>query len=780
MALSSSSPPPRPGWLLPTRPEPLHVVAPPPDAAGAAGVPLDARRLVGMSRVGSASVSPDGSLAAFEVREYNFEVKKFDEQLWLMDLRVAEKASPEDLRAKKHLTQLTAGSQHGWSSANTPVWSPCGRFVAFLSDRSTGTDPAKTCVWITPATVPGGARLLAAFPLPVGDLTWPHGAAGGLVVSASVYVGPGAPPADPMGDTAARDAVLADADGKLGGLDAVLFRRLPVREWDRWLDGKMKHPFFVRVGVGTDGHYRADGAEAVDVLRGVPTAVPAGAFGGSGDWALSLAGAVAFSARPPVAEDEAWTTNQHIYLLDRIPDGTRGDGGDRGNGGKGEGGAAAALLGRCLTVDNPGYDTAPVFSPDGKRLAWLTTARPAHESDPVGIRVHDLATNVTRTLLAPGTDWDHSPDSLSWSSDGSRLLFTADVRSRRAVCCVDAKEGGTVTVLRADSSSALHGEFADGSRFLTSVQSLVAPTELYSQAATPNGDLPRQLTHFNTDRVAATALGRPEEFTYVGAEGEEVQAWLVRPAGFTEEDEAAASAGNGKKFPLAVLYHGGPQGSSGDDWHYRWNLQFYASAGFAVLAPNFHGSTGFGHDFCKAISGNWEVGGTDVIAGVRSALDAHPWLDAGRVAGLGASYGGYVSNWLNGHAPPDMFAALVCHCGTFDLRSSYYATEELFFMETEFGGPPFGDDARRPDSTYNQYTPSAKVREWKTPTLVIHGARDYRLVESEGLSTFTALQRQGVPSELLYLPGENHHCLNLQNSMVWHETVERWIKQWTA
>jgi len=315
---------------------------------------------------------------------------------------------------------------------------------------------------------------------------------------------------------------------------------------------------------------------------------------------------------------------------------------------------------------------------------------------------------------------------------------------------------------------------------LTTVQSLTMPPELF--ACSRDGTTVRQLTHFNTDAIADTKLGRPGEIVYKGEKGDDVQAWLIRPAGFSEEDEAVCSDGSkkGKRFPMVVIYHGGPQGSTGDDWHYRWNLQFWASMGFAVLAPNFHGSTGFGHQFCRDISQNWEIGGLDTIAGVRAALDTHSWLDESSVVGLGASYGGYTSNWLNGNAPKNMFKALVCHCGTFDLRSSYYATEELFFMETEFGGPAYTAKSRSDDSDYQKYTPSKKIHEWETPTLVIHGAKDFRLVESEGISTFTALQRQNVPSELLYLPTENHHCLNPQNSMVWHETILGWIQRWTS
>jgi dipeptidyl aminopeptidase/acylaminoacyl peptidase len=257
-----------------------------------------------------------------------------------------------------------------------------------------------------------------------------------------------------------------------------------------------------------------------------------------------------------------------------------------------------------------------------------------------------------------------------------------------ALCSIDATagaKGGGITVHTSESSLSLHGEInaTDGERqFLTTVQSLTMPSELFLTSTSTNdtkenGSTQRQVTYFNTDLIEETALGRPGEIIYQGAKDEDVQAWLIRPAGLSIEDEEAIQSGADakKKYPLAVIYHGGPQGSSGNDWHYRWNLQYYASMGFAVLAPNFHGSTGFGHQFCRDISENWEVGGVDTIAGVRAALEKYSWLDPERVVGLGASYGGYTSNWLNGNAPKNMFKALVCHCGTFDLRSSYYATE---------------------------------------------------------------------------------------------------------
>lgn len=779
--------------MLPSRPAPISTTTPP-------NQQLDAKTLIGTTRIGQTTISPDGRRAIFEVRQYDFSHKKFDNQLWLIsDLSALSALSEESLKNHEHLQQLTSGREHGWTTANAPNFSPCGGYVAFLSNRPTGNKgggDTKTSVWIVPVDGPGEAKLLREFPISVGDLDWSHGTGSsdsGITVSASVYVDQDTKrkPEDttePMKRTADRDEELAD-DEKQGGLNAVLYKRLPIREWDRWLDSKMAHPFYFPVTKNAAGQYTCPTTTTAnntinsnDLLSGVPTAVPSGAFGGSEDWSISSLGHVAFSARPPLAEDEAWTTNRHIYLteskttkLDQSPPSSCDDD-DTTN---------EHLLGKCLTTLNLGFDTNPTFSPDGQRLAWLTMAGPSYESDAVGIQVYDIPSGKTTTLLKAEVDWAHSPNSLTWSKDGTKLYFGADVRSRMVVAYIDStvgvQDGDGITILGDQRGcTSLHGEYEGG--LLTTMQSLTMPSEIFTLSQ--DGTSKRQITHFNTDTVAQMSLGRSGELIYKGEKDEDVQAWLLRPAGFSEEDETesqgAGKEGTKKRYPLAVIYHGGPQGSTMDDWHYRWNLQYYASRGFAVLAPNFHGSTGFGHQFCRDISENWEIGGLDTIAGVRAAIAAHPWIDESRVVGLGASYGGYTSNWLNGNAPVGMFKALVCHCGTFDLRSSYFATEELFFMETEFGGPAYTSKSRSAESDYQKYTPSKKIHEWQTPTLVIHGAKDYRLVESEGISTFTALQRQNVPSEMLYLPSENHHCLNPQNSMVWHETVLGWIQRWTT
>jgi dipeptidyl aminopeptidase/acylaminoacyl peptidase len=272
----------------------------------------------------------------------------------------------------------------------------------------------------------------------------------------------------------------------------------------------------------------------------------------------------------------------------------------------------------------------------------------------------------------------------------------------------------------------------------------------------------QQLTALNRRRVEALQLGRVEDLTFAGAGGDPVQAWFLHPAGFDPHGKA--------KAPLAVVIHGGPQGAVLDSWHYRWNAQFLASHGFATLCVNFHGSTGFGQAFTDAINGDW--GGKpfeDVMLGVDFALQRYPWLDRDRVGALGASYGGFLINWINGHT--DRFKCLVNHDGLFNQEAMYFATEELFFPEFEFRGQPWNSEL------FRKFSPHCHVEKWKTPTLVIHGGKDFRVPETEGLSTFSALQRRGVPSAFLYFPDENHWVLNPSNSIVWHREVLAWLRR---
>jgi dipeptidyl aminopeptidase/acylaminoacyl peptidase len=283
---------------------------------------------------------------------------------------------------------------------------------------------------------------------------------------------------------------------------------------------------------------------------------------------------------------------------------------------------------------------------------------------------------------------------------------------------------------------------------------LSSPVELYLR----QGDSERPVTSHNAARVAAIDWGAYEQFTFTGAHGDKVRGFVMKPAGH-----------KGEKVPVAFIIHGGPQGSMGNHFHYRWNPQSFAGHGYGVVFIDFHGSTGYGQAFVDAIRGDW--GGApfeDLMKGLDYALEKNPWLDGSRAVALGASYGGYMINWVNGHT--DRFKALVCHDGNLDETMAYYDTEELWFPEWEHGGTPWDN----PDG-YAKQSPMLFVKNWKTPTLVVHGGRDYRVVETQGLSTFTALRRRGIPSRLLIFPDENHWVLKPQNSVRWHKEVLDWI-----
>jgi len=267
----------------------------------------------------------------------------------------------------------------------------------------------------------------------------------------------------------------------------------------------------------------------------------------------------------------------------------------------------------------------------------------------------------------------------------------------------------------------------------------------------------------NENIIKKLEFSQPEPFYFSGFEKHKVHGWCFKPTRFQQ----------GKRYPLVCIIHGGPQGAMGSNWHYRWNPQIYTAQGIGVVCINFHGSTGFGQDFTDSISGDW--GGKpfqDIMLGVDFVIASNSWIDESRIGAAGASYGGYMINWINGHT--DRFKCLVNHAGVLNITSMFYNTEELFFMEYEFKGRPWDSEL------YEKFSPHKFVDKWKTPTLVIHGGKDYRVPESEGFGTFTALQRRGIPSEFLYFPDENHWVLNSANAIVFQTSIIQWLKKWLA
>ncbi len=496
-----------------------------------------------------------------------------------------------------------------------------------------------------------------------------------------------------------------------------------VRHWDTWKDGRRTHLFSMP----------AAGGEPVDVSRGQDADIPSRPFGGSEEYCFSPDGkTLVYSARD-VGPTEPWSTNFDLFSV--AADGS----GERVN----------------LTPDNPAWDTHPTFSPDGKTLAWTAMARAGYEADRFAIKARPWPEGPTREV-AP--QWDRSARSLEFAPDGASLLVTAQHVGQVALFRVGMADG-TVAELAADGT--IGGATTAAERIVFSRHDLLHPSDLWSIPV--GGGAATQITQLNADRLADIQMGEPEQWSFPGWNDETVYAYAVKPVGYEPD----------KRYPLAFLIHGGPQGSFGNKFHYRWNPQTYAGAGYAVVMIDFHGSTGYGQAFTDSIGGDW--GGkplTDLQEGLAAATERYPWLDGDKVCALGASYGGFMINWIAGNWP-ERFDCLVNHDGVFDQRMMYYATEELWFPEWEHGGPQFADP-----QAYEKHNPVNHVDKWKTPMLVIHGSADFRVPETQGLGAFTALQRRGIPSRYLSYPDENHWVLSSANSLQWHAEVEGWMKRW--
>ena len=503
-----------------------------------------------------------------------------------------------------------------------------------------------------------------------------------------------------------------------------LYDSVFVRHWDTWEDGRRSHVFVMPTAGGTPR----------DVMAGVDGDSPSVPFGGAEEFAFTPDGREIVLTARIVGNGEPWSTNFDLWVAPI--DGSR------------------PL--RNLTEDNDAWDTAPVFSPDGGTLAYLAMERPGFEADRFRIMLTRWSDGRARPLAA---DWDRSPGGLLWSADGGTLYATAQNLGHVSLFAIDVDSGEVTTVL--DDLGYVSSPAVAGDRLLFGLDNLTLPVEIFT--ARPDGGDLRQVTHVNTERLAGLVLGQHEQFSFVGAGDDTVYARVLRPATFE----------TGRTYPVAFLIHGGPQGSFGNHFHYRWNPQSYAAAGYAVVMVDFHGSVGYGQAFTDAITGDW--GGKpleDLQTGLAAALARYGWMDGDNVCALGASYGGYMVNWIAGNWP-DRFNCLVNHDGVFDMRSMYYSTEELWFPEWEHGGPYFAN----PEG-HERHNPVQHVERWNTPMLVIHGQEDHRVPLEQGLGTFNALQRRGVPSRFLYFPDETHWVGKPHNSIQWHETVLGWLRTW--
>jgi dipeptidyl aminopeptidase/acylaminoacyl peptidase len=685
--------------------------------------PFTFEDMMKLKRVGAPVPSPDGKWVVFDCVDVDLEANTRISHLWTVP------ASGGESR-RLHPTP---------NHEERPRFSPDGRRLIWTSKA---TDP--TQIWMCDFDSGNGA--LVGKPHQVTEIS--TGADGGIwspdgkniVFVSAVYP-------DCKDDACNKQR---DEELKKSKVKAKIFSRLFYRHWSAFTEFKRSHLFVQRVEapVSGAGNQNAAGTAATtprDLTPGDHD-VPPFNLGGQDMYAISPDGReVAYTSN--IDEVEATSTNNEIFVVPI------------------SGGNAKKIS------TSPGADTTPLYSPDGSGIAWRSQARAGFEADKWRLLVQDRKSGDTRDL----TDkFDKSVGSFTWFGDSALLLAAEDRGASPIFVALPATpDGPEIIPLKEPDSAEIRADDLVWSRntlFFTRM-SIAAPNEIWKHDDLPADESPiaaqkhpgfEPLTHMNHALLSQIDMQPLESFTFKGANDEEVQGFIVKPPGFDPN----------KKYPLKFLIHGGPQGAWGNEWTYRWNAELFAATGnYVVVMINFHGSTGYGQKFTDSISGDW--GGkpyVDLMKGLDYVEKAYPFIDKNREAALGASYGGYMTNWILGHT--NRFKCIVSHDGMFNTESAYGTTEELWFPEWEFKGPPWKNR-----EVYRKFSPHLFADKFKTPTLVVHGQNDYRLDVSEGFQLFTTLQRLKIPSKMLYFPDEGHWVLKPQNSRLWYKTVNDWVDQ---
>jgi len=579
-------------------------------------------------------------------------------------------------------------------------WAPDSKRFAFVSTRS-----GISQIWILPIDA-GEALLVDTQGVEASGVVWsPDGR--NLAFVSDVY-----PDCADLACNQKRDKEREANPVKARQLDRLMFRH-----WNAWKDGKRSHVFAVL----------AEGGTPKDLTPGDADAPPF-SLGGPDDYAFSPDGKELCFVRND-DRNEAISTNNELFVVPV------------------DGKTAA----RKLTM-NPAADNSPIYSPDGKFIAFRAQARAGFESDRWRLMIYDRTSSATRSLTE---SFDRHIESFQWTPDSKALFLIAGDEARQPVFRVDLTGSPVRKVLDSHTNDDLQLS-PDGSRLVFSHQSLSTPAEIFSVSA--DGSQLKALTAMNRDLLSQVDLRQPESLWFTGAAGSKVQTWVLKPPSF---DPA-------KKYPLLLAIHGGPQGVWGDAMSYRWNGQVFAAQGYVLIMPNPTGSTTFGQQFIDDIRDDW---GGKVYQDLMKSVDYAQtlgYVDPNRLAAAGGSYGGYMANWMAGHT--DRFKCLMSHAGVFNLTSMYGVTEELWFPECEFKGTPWTNR-----ETYEKWSPHNFAKNFKTPMLVIHGELDFRVPIGEGFQLFTYLQRLGVPSKMLYFPDEGHWILKPANSQLWYKTFLEWL-----
>jgi dipeptidyl aminopeptidase/acylaminoacyl peptidase len=677
--------------------------------------PMTFEDMMQMKRLGETAVSPDGKWLAYSVTTVDLEKNTKTPELWLQQI-----AGGEPMKI--------AVAQPGDGG---PEFAPDGKRILFTSSRDGGQQ-----IWLADFDAATGAasnpKKLTTILTEADNAKWsPDGKF--IVFTSAVY--PDCAPittADAAaGNKCNQDRDKAAAESKV---KAQIFTHLLYRHWNHFTGDKRSHLFLVSLDAGT----------VRDLNPGDRHDVPPFSLEGGGGFAISPdSKELAFTEN--LDPEPAISTNADIFTLD-------------------------------LTEANPkpvktstaaGGDFNPAYSPDGKYLAWRSQARAGYESDKFRLVLYDRAAKTIKDLLPKFDNW---VDEFAWGPDSQHILFVSGAAGEAPVF-VAGLDGGE----RAFAEPPCCGEFSDlhpvrtGGLLVATKMTIASPGEavVFATMGMEVGDHP--LTHLNESFLSQLDLPKMEPFWFTAKDGAKVQGFLIRPPGFDPN----------KKYPLKFLIHGGPQGAWGNAWSYRWNAELFAASGYVVVMINPRGSTGYGQAFVDGVNGDW--GGkpfTDLMSGLDYAEQHYPFIDKNRECALGASYGGYMANWVLGHT--DRFKCIVSHDGMFNGESAFGSTEEDWFNNWEFKGNPW-DYYGKPDSEnpFRKWSPSLYAKNFKTPTLVIHGQLDYRLDVSEGFQLFDTLQLLGVPSKMLYFPDEGHWVLKPQNSRLWYKTVNDWVDQWT-
>ncbi|MBX9643152.1 MAG: S9 family peptidase [Novosphingobium sp.] len=664
--------------------------------------------LVTLKRVSAPAVSPDGMWVVYQQTDTDPASYKRATGLW----RVATKGG-----APMRIADLADANE------NTPAFSRDGKRLYFISDKS-GSDQ----LWMLDLTAPDAAPVQAsAFKADLaGFLLSPNGQR--VLVWGDVARDCPTLGCDKSGDTSSP----GPGTGRHYN-DGTGF----VRHWDSWeTPGNYSRAF--AFGLGADGKIAGEGA-ALDGPVGVLTGdTPTKPMGGVEELAWAADSASAFFVARQADRGEPLSTDTDVWhsMLDgKAP--------------------------HKASKDNRAADTLPSPSPDGQWLAWAAMARPGYEADRQVIQLMNLKTHERRSVAA---NWDRSVGSIAWTPDSKALIVTAEDVLDNPAFRIDIASG-KVTRLKLASAGLSEGRIGavtplKNGGFVFTRDAVANPAEVY---VADKGKPGRSLSRANDAQLAQLNPVTSARFSFKGAGGATVWGQIHRPAG--------ASGGVGGKLPVLLFVHGGPQGSFNDSWSFRWNPRIFASQGYAVVSIDFHGSTGYGQAFTDSIRQDW--GGKpleDLKLGLAAALAANPDLDGDNACALGASYGGYMMNWIQGNWPT-RFKCLVNHNGTFDALGMAYGTEEWWFTEWENGGKPYHEDP----AAYERWNPAAHIAKWQTPMLVVLGEKDYRVPYTQGLGAFHALQRKGIPAELLVFPDENHWVLGPRNSLQWHQTVFAWL-----